>query len=162
MFILILRYLTIILWHKNAYNIFLVSSVMLKHVKDGKHIEYMRQKFKKKHAHFKVSSREEVFKRLFSYILGWNFIPVSADTWDEILFVNTLLDNWFSEINLIRNLYIRASKLIKPLSINPTKWSTHSNNSSANCRRNFLTVFEHFLKLPIKGLIPYNLEFAIK
>ena len=43
---------------------------MLKHVKDGKHIEYMRQKFKKKHAHFKVSLREEVFKRLFSYILG--------------------------------------------------------------------------------------------
>ena len=48
-------------------------------------LEYIRQK-SKKHAHFKISSRNEVFTRLFfcfsshdeipslSFILGWNFI----------------------------------------------------------------------------------------
>ena len=43
---------------------------------------------KKKHTHFKISSGDEVFTRLF-FIPGWNFIPVvlrgMSSSWDEIL-----------------------------------------------------------------------------
>ena len=40
-------------------------------------LECIRQKLKK-HAHFKISSQDEVFTRLFFlfFIPGWNFIPV--------------------------------------------------------------------------------------
>ena len=50
---------------------------MFKHVNFGKHIWLHTSKIKKKHAHFKISFRDEVFTRLFClfFIPGWNFIP---------------------------------------------------------------------------------------
>ena len=52
--------------------------IMFKHVKFGKHI----WKHTSKHAHFKISSRDEMFTRLFFFffIPGWNFMPVFL-TW---------------------------------------------------------------------------------
>ena len=46
-----------------------------KHVNLGKHIWIHTSKIFKRYAHFKISSRDEVFTHLF-FILGWNFIPV--------------------------------------------------------------------------------------
>ena len=71
-------------------------------------LEYIRQKLKK-HARFKISSRDEVFTRLIFFFhprmkfhLGKNvqrhltidrddFIPGRVSSWDEISRVNTLL-----------------------------------------------------------------------
>ena len=61
-------------YYVRAYIICLVSFIMLKHV--GKHVEYMRQKSKKKKnkekAHCKTLSRLEVFTYLHP---GINFYP---------------------------------------------------------------------------------------
>ena len=73
-------------------------------------LEYIHQKLKK-HAHFKVSSQDEVFTRLFFFFSSWDeissrqkrvnskrhftidrddFIPGRVSSWDEISGVNTL------------------------------------------------------------------------
>ena len=63
---------------------------MFKHVNFGKYIWMLRQKFKKKNTHFKISSRGVVFTRLFffissrdeidrdEFIPGWNFISAKT------------------------------------------------------------------------------------
>ena len=58
---------------KRPYTIFLVTFIMFRHVKVGKHIEYMRQNVLKKRAHCKSSSW--VMHLLFLlFTLRWNFI----------------------------------------------------------------------------------------
>ena len=41
-----------------------------------------------------------------------------------------------------------------PLSANPTKWSNTLKQFVVNFPTNFLSVFDHFVKLALKGLIP--------
>ena len=41
--------------------------IMFKHVNFGKHVWIHTSKIKKKHTHFKISSRDEVFTRLFFF-----------------------------------------------------------------------------------------------
>ena len=48
-------------------------------------------------------------------------------------------------------LNIALSRTFNSLSANPTKWSTHSKNSSANSRQ-IVWVFDQFVKLALKGL----------
>ena len=54
---------------------------------------------------------------------------------------------------------ILGNNLIKPLSANPTKWSTHSNNLSAAADELFVCVCDHFVGLVLKGLIACYLNF---
>ena len=51
--------------------------IMFKHAEFGKHAWIHTSKLKK-HAHFKISSQDELFTPLFFlfFIPGWNFIPV--------------------------------------------------------------------------------------
>ena len=42
---------------------------------------------------------------------------------------------------------------INPLSANPTKWSNTLKQFVGNLPTNFLGVFDHFVKLTLKGLI---------
>ena len=82
---------------------------MFKHVNLESIFEYLRQKLKKNHAHFKISSRDEVFTRLFFFFFEVlsrqkrvnskryftidrdNFVPERVSSWDEISRVKTVL-----------------------------------------------------------------------
>ena len=43
-------------------------------------------------------------------------------------------------------------KVINPLSTNPTKWSNTLKQFAGNLATNCLSVFDHFVKLALKGL----------
>ena len=45
-----------------------------------------------------------------------------------------------------------TTKLINPLSVNPTKWSNTLKQFVGNLPRNCLSVFDHFRNLALKGL----------
>ena len=51
--------------------------------------EFITKIKEKRHGHFKISSWDEVFTRLFFFLPRWNFIPVfligMSSSWDEIL-----------------------------------------------------------------------------
>ena len=78
------------LFTKRPYVLFDSTFIVFKHAEFGKHTWVIRQKLKK-HAHFKISSRDEVFTRFFffffssrneisslSFIPGWIFISAKT------------------------------------------------------------------------------------
>ena len=54
-------------FYKVALIFHYIHTLMFKHVNIGKHIWIHTSKMKKKHTHFKISSRDEVFTRLFFF-----------------------------------------------------------------------------------------------
>ena len=62
--------------------------IMFKHAEFGKHTWIDTSKLKK-HAHFKISSRYEVFTGLFFFFSSLSFIPGRVSSRDEISRVNT-------------------------------------------------------------------------
>ena len=50
--------------------------------------------------------------------------------------------------------------LLNPLSANPTKWSNTLKQFICNLLTNCLTVFDHFVKLALKGLSSLTLPAA--
>ena len=61
--------------------------------------------------------------------------------------------NWRDGKILYSRIHLLSYKMrnFSPLSANITKWSTHSDNSSTNCRW-IIWVFDHFVWLTLKGL----------
>ena len=45
---------------------------------------------------------------------------------------------------------------VNPVSANPTKWSNTLKQFFGNLRTNFLSVFDHFVILALKGLIKFS------
>ena len=116
---------------KRSYNVFLLTFMMFKQVKVGKHIEYMHQKSSKNmfivkfhhgmkclHTFFFFSSRDEIssqqkrvnIKRHFT-IDRDDFISGRVPFWDEILCANTILQRFskFLERNQANNQNQRLS-----------------------------------------------------
>ena len=52
--------------------------------------------------------------------------------------------------------------LLNPLSANPTKWSNRVKEFVPNWLTNCLSVFDHFVKLELKGLMDLIIENAYR
>ena len=52
----------------------------------------------------------------------------------------------------IKTVYLHAFPLFNPLSPNPTKWLNTLKQFVGNLPTNCLSVFDHFVKLALKGL----------
>ena len=58
----------------------------------------------------------------------------------------------FTDIGTLRNIDITDVFIVNPLSNNPTKWSKTLKQFVGNLLSNCLSVFDHFVKLGLKGL----------
>ena len=56
--------------------------------------------------------------------------------------------------------HMQSLKDVNPLSANPTKWSNTLKQFAGNLPTNCLTVFDHFVKLALKGLIVKPLRYC--
>ena len=53
----------------------------------------------------------------------------------------------------ISHVQLALKNLLNPLSTNPTKWSNTLKQFVSNLPKNCLSVFDHFVKLALKGLM---------
>ena len=53
-------------------------------------------------------------------------------------------------------IFVLRLSYVNPLNANPTKWSSTFKEFVGNLPTNCLSVFDHFVKLALKGLKPFN------